>query len=70
MASKMRRAALRAHEKLLAAIEAGNEERAAAVSASHLTATRRSTLGAAHHTTIQANLVGGIDLSAARQTVR
>jgi DNA-binding FadR family transcriptional regulator len=69
MASKTRRAALRAHEKLLAAIEAGNEERAAAVSASHLTATRRSTLGVAHHTTIQANLVGGIELSAARQTV-
>jgi GntR family transcriptional repressor for pyruvate dehydrogenase complex len=70
LASKTRRAALRAHEKLLAAIEAGNEERAAALSASHLTATRRSTLGAAHHETIQASLVGGIDLSAVRQAVR
>jgi GntR family transcriptional regulator, transcriptional repressor for pyruvate dehydrogenase complex len=70
MASKTRRAALRAHEKLLAAIEAGNEERAAAISASHLTATRHSTLASSHHATIQANLVGGIDLSAARQAVR
>ena len=70
MASKTRRAALRAHEKLADAIEAGTEERAAAVSASHLAATRRSTLGAAHHATIQANLVGGIDLSAARRAVR
>jgi GntR family transcriptional regulator, transcriptional repressor for pyruvate dehydrogenase complex len=67
MASKARRAALRAHEKLLAAIEAGNEERAAAISASHLTATRRSTLASGRDATIQANRVGGIDLSAARQ---
>lgn len=70
MASKTRRAALRAHEKLLAAIEAGNEERAAALSASHLTLTRRSTLASNQHPTIQASLVGGIDLSAARQSVR
>jgi DNA-binding GntR family transcriptional regulator len=66
MASKTRRAALRDHEKLLAAIEAGNEERAAALSAAHLTATRRSTLASSHHETIKANLVGGIDLTAAR----
>jgi DNA-binding FadR family transcriptional regulator len=70
MASKTRRAALRAHEKILAAIEAGNEERAAALSAAHLTAARHSTLASSHHATIQANLVGGIDLSAARHAVR
>jgi GntR family transcriptional regulator, transcriptional repressor for pyruvate dehydrogenase complex len=70
MASKTRRAALRAHERLLAAIEAGNEERAAALSASHLTLTRRSTLASGYHGTIQASLVGGIDLSSARQSVR
>jgi GntR family transcriptional regulator, transcriptional repressor for pyruvate dehydrogenase complex len=70
MASKTRRAALRAHEKLLAAIEAGNEDRAAALSASHLALARRSTLASGQHETIQASLVGGIDLSAARQAVR
>ena len=69
MASKTRRAALRAHEKLLAAIEDGNEERAAAVSASHLTLAQRSTLASSQHATIQASLVGGIDLSTARQAV-
>ncbi len=70
MTSKTRRAALRAHEKLLAAIEAGNEERAAAISASHLALAARSTLASSQHATIQASLVGGIDLSAARQAVR
>jgi GntR family transcriptional regulator, transcriptional repressor for pyruvate dehydrogenase complex len=70
MASKTRRAALRAHEKLLDAIEAGNEERAAALSASHLSLARRSTLASSQHATVQANLVGGIDLSLARQAVR
>jgi GntR family transcriptional regulator, transcriptional repressor for pyruvate dehydrogenase complex len=69
MASKTRRAALRAHEKLLAAIEDGNEERAAAVSASHLSLAQRSTLASSEHATIQASLVGGIDLSTARQAV-
>ena len=69
MASKTRRAALRAHEKLLAAIEDGNEERAAAVSASHLALAQRSTLASSQHATIQASLVGGIDLSTARQAV-
>jgi GntR family transcriptional regulator, transcriptional repressor for pyruvate dehydrogenase complex len=68
MAAKTRRAALRDHEKLLAAIEAGNEERAASLSAAHLTATRRSTLASSHHETIKANLVGGVDLSAAPVT--
>jgi GntR family transcriptional regulator, transcriptional repressor for pyruvate dehydrogenase complex len=65
MAKKTRRAALRDHEKLLAAIEAGNQDRAVTLAAAHLTATRRSTLATSKHATIQANLVGGIDLSAA-----
>ncbi len=65
LASKTRRAALRDHEKMLAAIEAGNEERAAALSAAHLAATRRSTLESSHYETIRASLVGGIDLTAA-----
>jgi GntR family transcriptional regulator, transcriptional repressor for pyruvate dehydrogenase complex len=70
MAAKTRRAALRDHEKLLAAIEVGNEERAASLSAAHLTATRSSTLASSHHETIKANLVGGVDLSAAPVTAR
>jgi GntR family transcriptional repressor for pyruvate dehydrogenase complex len=44
MAERMRRAALRDHEKLLEAIEAGDEDRAAAIAGAHLAATRRSTL--------------------------
>jgi DNA-binding FadR family transcriptional regulator len=70
MASKTRRAALRDHEKILAAIEAGNEERAGTLSASHLAATRRSTLASSRQETIKANWVGEIDLSAARTAVR
>ena len=70
MASTIRRAALRDHEKILAAIEAGNEDRAGALSAAHLTATRRSTLASGHHDTVKANLVGGVDLTAARQATR
>jgi GntR family transcriptional regulator, transcriptional repressor for pyruvate dehydrogenase complex len=70
MASKTRRAALRDHEKILAAIEAGNEERAGTLSAHHLTATRQSTLASSRHAYIAANLVGEIDLSPARQAVR
>jgi len=39
--------------------------RAVTLAAAHLTATRRSTLATSKRATIQANLVGGIDLSAA-----
>jgi GntR family transcriptional repressor for pyruvate dehydrogenase complex len=70
MASKTRRAALRAHEKILAAIAAGDEERAGALSARHLTAARQITLASSRHSTITANLVGEIDLSSARQAIR
>jgi GntR family transcriptional regulator, transcriptional repressor for pyruvate dehydrogenase complex len=58
MAIKTRRAALRDHEKLLAAIEAGNVDRATSLAAAHLQATRASTLTSSEHATIKANLVG------------
>jgi GntR family transcriptional regulator, transcriptional repressor for pyruvate dehydrogenase complex len=72
MAERVRRAALRDHEKLLAAIEAGDEDQAASIAGAHLAATRRSTLesgalipsgAAGQRATINANLVGGIDLT-------
>ncbi|MCW2934534.1 MAG: transcriptional regulator, GntR family [Actinomycetia bacterium] len=75
MAERVRRAALRDHEKLLAAIEAGDEDRAASIAGAHLAATRRSTLASSaliasgasgtsgRPATINANLVGGIDLT-------
>jgi DNA-binding FadR family transcriptional regulator len=68
--SKTLRAALRDHEKILAAIEAGNADRAGTLLARHLSATRQSTLESSHQATITANLVGEIDLSTARQAVR
>jgi DNA-binding FadR family transcriptional regulator len=70
MASKTLRAALRDHEKIIAAIEAGNGERAGALLTRHLSATRKSTLESSRQATITANLVGEIDLSTARQAVR
>lgn len=70
VASKTRRAALRDHEKIVAAIEAGSEERADTLSTRHLAATRQSTLASSRYATITANLVGEIDLSPARQAVR
>jgi DNA-binding FadR family transcriptional regulator len=74
MTERMRRAALRDHEKLLEAIEAGNEDRAASIADTHLAATLRSTLessaliasgagASGRQATINANLVGGIDLT-------
>jgi DNA-binding FadR family transcriptional regulator len=75
MAERTRRAALRDHEKLLKAIEAGDEGRAASIAGAHLAATRRSTLASSaliasaasgtsgRTATINANLVGGIDLT-------
>lgn len=66
LAKRTRRAAVRDHEKILAAIEAGNEDRAAALAATHLGLTRNSTLASSHYNTVQANLVGGIDLSKRR----
>lgn len=63
LAKRSRRAALRDHEKILAAIEAGNADRATSLAATHLGLTRNSTLASSNHSTVQANLVGGIDLS-------
>jgi DNA-binding FadR family transcriptional regulator len=75
LAERVRRAALRDHEKLLAAISAGDEDRAASIAGAHLAATRRSTLASSElitsgvpgpedrRATINANLVGGIDLT-------
>jgi GntR family transcriptional regulator, transcriptional repressor for pyruvate dehydrogenase complex len=76
MAEQVRRAALRDHEKLLAAIDAGDEVGAASIAGAHLAATRRSSTLASsaliaagasgavgRPATINANLVGGIDLT-------
>ena len=69
LAKRSRRAALRDHEKILAAIAAGNEDRAASLAATHLGLTRNSTLASSNYSTVQASLVGGIDLSS-RQAAR
>jgi GntR family transcriptional regulator, transcriptional repressor for pyruvate dehydrogenase complex len=66
MAKKTRRAALRDHEKMLAAIESGNQDRAVSLASAHLTATRSSTLASNTHQTINANLVGGINMAGRR----
>jgi GntR family transcriptional regulator, transcriptional repressor for pyruvate dehydrogenase complex len=66
MQADVHHAALRDHESLLAAIEEGDEDRAASIAAAHLAATRRSTLQAGTPgapAAINANLVGGIDLA-------
>jgi GntR family transcriptional regulator, transcriptional repressor for pyruvate dehydrogenase complex len=66
MPAETRRAALRDHEKLLAAIEKGDGERAASIAGAHLSATRHSTLqssSSSAHAVINANLVGGVDLA-------
>jgi len=60
LAQQTRRAALRDHEKLLAAIESGDAERAYKLASVHLAATRHSTLSSGDAGTINASLVGGI----------
>lgn len=67
MARKTRRAALRDHEKILAAIEAGNQDRATSLAAAHLSATCSSTLASSRYETINANLVGGIEVPGRRR---
>ncbi|ROO85171.1 GntR family transcriptional regulator [Actinocorallia herbida] len=54
MSRTVRRAAIRAHEKLLTAITAGDEPRAHALAAAHLSAARHNTLTWARTTTIRA----------------
>jgi DNA-binding FadR family transcriptional regulator len=63
MSAAMRRAAIRDHEKLLAAIEAGNANRAVQLAGSHLTATRDSTLASKHQQLVKAGTVSGDGLS-------
>lgn len=70
MASKTRRAALRDHTKILAAIEAGDAEKAGLLSTRHLTATRQSTLDSSRNAIITANLVGEVEFSPARPAAR
>jgi GntR family transcriptional regulator, transcriptional repressor for pyruvate dehydrogenase complex len=66
LARRTRRAALRDHEKLVAAIEAGNKDRAVSIAGAHLAATRTSTLASSGHQTITANLLDGVSLAARR----
>jgi GntR family transcriptional repressor for pyruvate dehydrogenase complex len=70
MSGKTRRAALRDHTKILAAIEAGDAQKAGSLSARHLTATRQSTLDSSRNATITANLVGEIEFALARPAAR
>jgi GntR family transcriptional repressor for pyruvate dehydrogenase complex len=57
LAARTRRAALRDHEKLITAIEAGAVDKAVALAEAHLAATRASTLASGRQTTVRANLV-------------
>lgn len=59
LARESRRAAIRDHEKLLAAIKSGDAERAYRLASVHLSAIRRMTLSSGGTGTINANLVGG-----------
>ncbi|GAA2734140.1 FadR/GntR family transcriptional regulator [Actinocorallia aurantiaca] len=54
MSHTVRREAVRAHEKLLAAIEAGDADRAQTLAAAHLSIARGNTLAWAESTTIRA----------------
>jgi DNA-binding GntR family transcriptional regulator len=54
---KTMRAALRDHQRLLAAISEGNVARATKLAADHLTAARRTTLAAGTDKTIEARLI-------------
>lgn len=58
LARKTRQTALRDHEKLLAAIESGDADRAHKLASTHLAATRWSTLASGTAGTVNANLVG------------
>ena len=62
-AKKSRRAALRDHERLLAAIEAGDEPKAIQLASAHLAATRSTTLASASSDKVNANLLDVIGLN-------
>jgi len=63
-AAATRLAALGDHERLLAAIEAGDESRAASLSSLHLTATRATSLASTRHDKVSAQLLDGIGAAA------
>lgn len=61
-AQAMRMAALRDHERILAAIERGDQEKATSLAANHLAATRSSTLSSTTHEHVVANVIDDIGL--------
>ncbi|MGY1550484.1 FadR/GntR family transcriptional regulator [Microbacterium sp. A588] len=63
MARKTRQAAYRDHERLLAAIETGQVDKAIRVASAHLAATRSTTLASSATDFVNANLISSVDLS-------
>lgn len=63
-ATTTRRAALGAHERLLAAIEAGDEKRAATLAGTHLAVTRATSLATTRHDKVSALLLDDLGESA------
>jgi GntR family transcriptional repressor for pyruvate dehydrogenase complex len=61
LARRMRQAALRDHEKLLTAIEAGNGKKAVALASTHLAATRASSSQIAPQATVRVNVLDDIE---------
>lgn len=61
MARKSLRAALRDHEKIVDAIEAGDGARAVKLATAHLDATRSSSLGASQNDLVNTDLLDNID---------
>lgn len=61
LARGMRQAALRDHEKLLTAIEAGNGKKAVALASTHLAATRASSSQIAPQATVRASVLDDIE---------
>ncbi|MDV8070982.1 FCD domain-containing protein [Rhodococcus sp. IEGM 1366] len=65
-ARKWRRAALKDHQKILDAIIKGDQDRAAALAATHMTASHASTLESSLTDRVSANLLDAVDLSSSR----
>jgi GntR family transcriptional repressor for pyruvate dehydrogenase complex len=63
MGRKSLHAAVRDHEKLVDAIEAGDEARAVKLAAAHLAATRSSSLGTGKGDVVNTNLLDNLDLN-------
>jgi GntR family transcriptional regulator, transcriptional repressor for pyruvate dehydrogenase complex len=66
LARKSLRAAVRDHEKLVDAIEAGDAARAVRLAGAHLAATRRSSLGSAEGDIVNTNLLDNLDQNGGR----